>query len=122
MLLKYFKKSVFFVIVMFSSITWGQSLIHYWNFNTNTSLTSITTPSQTIGGASLNAVAGGISAIDFAGGTGQNFDVSNLNAQNGDLAGTHLRFNDPIGGALVFGLPTTGYQNIVVKFATRRSS
>jgi hypothetical protein len=107
---------------MFSSITWGQSLIHYWNFNTNTSLTSITTPSQTIGGASLNAVAGGISAIDFTGGTGQNFDVSNLNAQNGDLAGTHLRFNDPIGGALVFGLPTTGYQNIVVKFATRRSS
>ncbi len=122
MRLKYFKKSVFFVFVMFSSFTWGQSLIHYWNFNTNTSLTSITTPSQTVGGASLNAVAGGISAIDFAGGTGQNFDVSNLNAQNGDLAGAHLRFNDPIGGALVFGLPTTGYQNIVVKFATRRSS
>ncbi|HMI08458.1 MAG TPA: Ig-like domain-containing protein, partial [Flavobacterium sp.] len=45
----------------------------------------------------------------------------NLNAQNGDAAGTHLRFNDPIGGALEFALPTTGFQNIVVKFATRRS-
>ncbi|MBY0485782.1 MAG: choice-of-anchor I family protein, partial [Flavobacteriaceae bacterium] len=31
-------------------------------------------------------------------------------------------FNDPIGGALEFDLPTTGYENIIVKFATRRSS
>ena len=57
----------------------------------------------------------------FAGGTGQNFNVLNLNARNSDVSGTHLRFNDPIGGALEFALPTSGYENIVVKFATRRS-
>jgi hypothetical protein len=100
----------------------GQTLIHYWNFNNNASVATITTPTQTlVTGASLTAIAGGISTIDFAGGTGQNFDVQNLNARNNDASGTHLRFNDPIGGALQFALPTTGYENIIVKFATRRS-
>lgn len=107
-----------FLITQFS---WGQNLMHYWNFNNATSVATITTPSQTFGGASITAIAGGISAIDFAGGTNQNFNVLNLNAQNGDVSGTHLRFNDPIGGALVFALPTTGYENTIVKFATRRS-
>ena len=106
---------------MITSCSWGQTLIHYWNFNNNASVSTITTPTQTVGGATLNAIAGGISAIDFAGGTGQNFNVLNLNARNSDVSGTHLRFNDPIGGALVFALPTSGYENIIVKFATRRS-
>jgi hypothetical protein len=96
--------------------------LHYWNFNNNASVASITTPSQTLGGAALNAIPGGISAIDFAGGTSQNFNILNLNAQNSDVSGTHLRFNDPIGGALEFALPTSGYENIIVKFATRRSN
>lgn len=109
-------------LVMITSCTWGQTLVHYWNFNNNASVSTITTPTQTVGGATLNAIAGGISAIDFAGGTGQNFNVLNLNARNSDASGTHLRFNDPIGGALEFDLPTTGYENIIVKFATRRSS
>lgn len=100
----------------------GQSLIHYWNFNNNASETAITTPaSSMVSGSSLIAVAGGASVIDPAGGTGQNFNIANLNARNGDAAGTHLRFNNPIGGALQFSLPTTGYNNIVVKFTTRRS-
>lgn len=108
-----------FFITHFSS---GQTLIHYWNFNDNSSVAAITTPSQTfVTGASITAIAGGISTIDFAGGTGQNFNVQNLNARNGDASGTHLRFNDPIGGALQFALPTTGFENLVVKFATRRS-
>ncbi|NQW31020.1 MAG: Ig-like domain-containing protein [Ignavibacteria bacterium] len=65
---------------------------------------------------------GGISLIDAAGGTGQNFSVENLNARNADEAGTHLRFNDPIGGLLVFSIPSTGYNAIKVSFSTRRSS
>lgn len=117
----YLSKGVFFLLVILCQFSHGQTLLHYWNFNTATSVATITTPSQTIGGATLNAIPGGISAIDFAGGTGQNFNVLNLNAQNGDASGTHLRFNDPIGGALEFALPTSGYQNIIVKFATRRS-
>jgi hypothetical protein len=97
-------------------------LVHYWNFNDNSSEAAITTVTQSlVAGASLNAVPGGSSFIDFAGGTGQNFNVENLNARNGDEAGTHLRFNDPIGGGLQFDMPTTGYENVVVMFATRRS-
>ena len=115
------KNQLLLCLVMLTSISWGQNLVHYWNFNNNASVSTITTPSQTVGGASLVAIAGGISAIDFAGGTGQNFNVLNLNARNSDVSGTHLRFNDPIGGALEFALPTSGYENIVVKFATRRS-
>lgn len=109
------------LLVLFVSTTYGQTLVHYWNFNNSTSIATITAPSQTLGGASLNAIPGGISVIDFANGTGQNFNVQNLNARNSDPSGTHLRFNDPIGGALEFTLPTTGYENCIVKFATRRS-
>lgn len=110
------------LLLFAAQFTYGQTLIHYWNFNNNASEAAITTPTQTfVTGASLTAIAGGISVIDFAGGTGQNFDVQNLNARNSDAPGTHLRFNDPIGGALQFALPTTGYENIIVKFATRRS-
>lgn len=115
------KNYLFLLLLLCSSFSWGQTLVHYWNFNDNTSVAAITTPTSTLGGATLNAIPGGISTIDFAGGTGQNFSVLNLNARNNDVSGTHLRFNDPIGGALEFALPTTGYENIIVKFATRRS-
>lgn len=99
----------------------GQTLIHYWNFNNNASVATITTPSSTLVNGSLTAIAGGTSEINPAGGTGQNFNVENLNARNNDPSGTHLRFNNPIGGGLLFSLPTTGYNNVVVKFTTRRS-
>lgn len=106
-----------------STLGFSQTLVHYWNFNNNSSIASLTTPNASlVSGSAITAIAGGISAIDAAGGTGQNFNVQNLNARNGDVSGTHLRFNDPIGGTLQFDLPTTGYQNIVVKFATRRSN
>lgn len=108
--------------LLFCNMSYGQDLVHYWNFNNNTSEVAITTPVVSlIPGTSLTHIAGGTSFIDFANGTGNNFEVENLNARNGDPAGTHLRFNTPIGGVLEFGLPTTGYENIVVKFATRRS-
>lgn len=100
---------------------YSQSLIHYWNFNNNTNINTLLAPQSLIPGASIEHIPGGISAIDVAGGTGQNFNVENLNARNGDPSGTHLRFNDPIGGKLLFSLPTNGFSNIVVKFATRRS-
>ncbi|WP_333694011.1 choice-of-anchor I family protein [Flavobacterium sp.] len=108
-------------LFLFSTLQ-SQTLIHYWNFNDNASVAAITTPSQTfVTGAAITHLTGGISSIDFAGGTGQNFSVLNLNARNGDAAGTHLRFNDPIGGQLQFDLPTTGFENIIIRFATRRS-
>jgi hypothetical protein len=108
-------------MLLFCSVASGQTLLHYWNFNNNSSVVSITTPTYTLGNATITAIPGGISAIDYEGGTGQNFNVDNINARNNDVSGTHLRFNDPIGGALEFSLPTTGFENIIVKFATRRS-
>jgi len=109
------------IAVLFQSSVYSQSLVHYWNFNNNASIASITTPSSTLLNGSLAAIAGGTSVIDPAGGVNQNFNVENLNTRNGDPSGTHLRFNNPIGGALQFSLPTTGYNNVMVKFTTRRS-
>src|SRR5687768_2518980 len=99
----------------------SQSLLHYWNFNLFDNEANHLAPSFTAGGATLAYVAGGTSVNDFVNGTSQNFDILNLNARNGDPAGNHLRNNNPIGSALIFSLPTTGYNDVVLKFATRRS-
>lgn len=100
----------------------AQTLIHYWNFNDNSSVPALLTPTVSeVAGSSISHIEGGSSAIDNAGGTGQDFNINNFNARNGDTSGTHLRFNNPIGGELEFALPTNGHTNIVVSFATRRS-
>jgi len=113
--------SLLFTLLLYVNLS-AQQLIHYWNFNNNTSQTTLLNPNQsTVAGASITHITGGISIIDYTGGTGQNFNVNNYNARNGDASGTHLRFNDPIGGSLVFALPTTGYKDAVIKFTTRRS-
>jgi len=105
----------------------SQTLVHYWNFNNSTNETNLlTSTSSIVPGASIvhnsGANSGGfVSVIQTTSNTAQGFDVTNPNARNGDAALTHLRFNNPIGGNLVFSLPTTGYENVVVKYATRRS-
>lgn len=121
MLHNYVKKGILLAgLCLTAQYSGAQTLVHYWNFNNSASIATITTPTQTTGGASIAATAGtNGSIIDFANGTGQNFTT--LNAQNGDVAGSHLRFNNPIGGTLEFAVPSTGFQDIIVKFATRRS-
>jgi len=114
------------IAALFHGAVSGQStLVHYWNFNNNASVSAITTPTSTLLNGSITAVSTGTGStdtfIDFAGGTSQNFNVENLNARNGDASGTHLRYNYPINGNVQFNLPTTGYNNVVVKFSTRRS-
>jgi hypothetical protein len=121
MINNYLLKGSVIAAFFLSGGAFGQTLIHYWNFNNNASATAITTPTSTLVGGSINAVISGTTEVDFAGGTGQNFNVENLNARNGDASGTHLRYNFPINGNLQFNLPTTGYNNVVVKFTTRRS-
>ncbi|WP_027385754.1 choice-of-anchor I family protein [Chryseobacterium gregarium] len=115
------KGSVIAAFFMQGALSGQTTLIHYWNFNNNTSASAITAPSSTLTGGSLTAATSGTTEIDFTGGTGQNFNIDNLNARNGDVSGTHLRYNFPINGNLQFNLPTTGYNNVVVKFTTRRS-
>jgi hypothetical protein len=98
------------------------TLLHYWNFNDVSSLSALLTPNVSISGtASIQHITGGSSAINVTGGTANGFSDQNLNARLGDASGTHLRFDNPIGGALQFHLPTTNYSNIVVQFTTRRS-
>ena len=100
----------------------AQTLVHYWNFNVSTSEATLLAPSLSlVSGASIVHIQGGASLIPITGNTGSGFEVTNPNARNGDAALSHLRFNNPIGGTLVFALPTTGYQQIVVKYGTRRS-
>ena len=46
-----------------------------------------------------------------------------LNAQNGDLSGSGLRFRNPCDTRnVIITAPTTGYKNVVMQFATARSS
>src|SRR6218665_1461921 len=122
---KYLFKGLLPIAVLFHGAVSGQTLIHYWNFNNNASVASITTPTSTLINGSITATTTGTGStdtfIDFAGGTAQNFNVDNFNARNGDASGTHLRYNYPINGNVQFSLPTTGYNNVVVKFTTRRS-
>ena len=73
----YFVKGLLLLLFTIVQSSYGQTVMHYWNFNNNASVAAITTPSQTIGGATLNAIPGGISVIDFANGTAQNFNVLN---------------------------------------------
>ncbi len=104
-----------------SSAIRAQALLHYWNFNNSTSESALLTPT-TGSGASLVYTAGGSSAIQITSNTtGQGFEVTNPNARNGDAAGSHLRLNNPIGASLTFSLPTTGHEEVIVKYATRRS-
>lgn len=123
----YLLKGLLPIAAMFFSTTKAQTLIHYWNFNDSTSVQAITKPSTSAAmqNGVINALQTGtdepFTYIAFANGTGQNFNVNNLNARNGDVSGTHLRYNYPINGNIQFSLPTTGYNNVVVKFSTRRS-
>lgn len=123
---KYLLRGLLPIAALFHGAVSGQStLLHYWNFNNNASVAAITTPTSTLLNGSITATSTGTGSndtfIDFAGGTSQNFNIDNFNARNGDASGTHLRYNYPINGNVQFNLPTTGYNNVVVKFSTRRS-
>lgn len=105
----------------------AQTLLHYWNFNSTTNHQSHVAPTvSAVSGAALDTflfTSGSTSSlVDVANGTGQGFDANNYNARNGDAAGNHLRFNNPINGALRFSLPTTGFENVVVKYVSMRSA
>ncbi|MCC6413348.1 MAG: alkaline phosphatase, partial [Saprospiraceae bacterium] len=110
-----------FISVLASPLA-AQTLVHYWNFNNSASeAEQLSTSFSLVNGSTIQHEQGGISLIQITSNTAQGFEVLNANARFGDPSGTHLRFNDPIGGALRFNLPTTGYQQVIVKYATRRS-
>lgn len=90
-------------------------LLHYWNFNPANFLVA----NQTVGGAQLSfTVSNGAQVIQH---DAQDQGFAALNARNGDPVGNHLRVNNPLGATLTFAIPTTGYEDIVIKYETRRS-
>lgn len=90
-------------------------LIHYWNFNEPG--TQLTPSYSLVNGAGMDIDLGPLTVVTS--GTGQDF--AGANAQFGDEAGAHLRINDPIGATNNIAIPTTGFEDIVVQYETRRS-
>ena len=90
-------------------------LLHYWNFNPANFLV----PNSTIGGGQISSTVSGAAQVIQHDAQDQGFAA--LNARNGDIVGSHLRVNNPLGATLTFAIPTTGHENIVVKYETRRS-
>jgi len=89
-------------------------LLHYWDFNDEENLLA---PTYTLGGAGLDVAPGQDTEIEA--GTGQGF--ANENARLGSDTGSHLRVNDPQGAELLLTLPTTGYEDILFSYESRRS-
>lgn len=105
------RRFLFLLLLAMPALASGQTLVHYWNFNSPAFL------QPTTGAGTLSTTLG--SGSELTTGTGQDFSARN--ARNGDVAGAHLRLNNPIGASLTVHLPTTGFENAVVKYETRRS-
>lgn len=114
------KKLLRLFLFMGSTFTWGQTQqIHYWNFNALPSGTLTTVAPD----ASLIPTGTQITYPGTGAGYMDNVAGSALNAQNGDAAGLGLRPRNPSNTrALLVTAPTTGYQNIIIKFATTRTT
>ncbi len=96
------------------------ALLHYWNFN------ALPTGNLTTVNADYSLIAAGSAAITYPGtGAGYMDQVtpgSTLNLQNGDAEGLGLRVRNPSNTRnLDIKAPTSGYTNIVIKFATERT-
>lgn len=84
-------------------------LFHYWNFNDATSTATLVTPNV------------GTGTLTYAGSYyDSTTESTDMNARNGDVAGTTLRLRNP-SGAFVISVPTTGHKDIKVNYATMRT-
>ena len=88
--------------------------IHYWNFNETNNLLDA---SFTVGDGLLDIVPGVATVITHDDGQ----DFVGENARFGDPAGSHLRINNPLGSEMTWEVPTSGYEEILVMYETRRS-
>lgn len=83
-------------------------IIHYWDFNDEQNLLS---PKVSIGNASINY-------------TGASFDstteATTLNARQNSDAGNALRLRNP-SSEVVFSMPTLGFKDVVLTYATMRT-
>ena len=93
------------------------TLLHYWNFNPSATFLE---PTLTVGGGALEPLATAPSEIIRHTSTDQGFAAAN--ARNGDPAGAHLRVNLPLDAQLTFRLPTTGFEDPLLRYEARRST
>ena len=95
-------------------------LLHYWNFNSLTGVQTSVMPDASLlpsSNTSITYPGTGAGYMDsFSPGSASN-------AQNNDVAGAGLRFRNPSDTRnVIITSPTNGYKNIILKFATARSS
>jgi len=90
------------------------ALVHYWSFNDASTPLS---PTFTASGGLLTVQPGDQTEIE----TDDGQDFAGLNNRLAEQTATHLRVNYPIGSALVWSVPTTGYESIQLQYETRRS-
>jgi autotransporter-associated beta strand protein len=103
--------------VQFAATPAPAVLLHYWNFN---QANDILAPTSSIGGGGITPELSGNAELISHASTDQGF--TGLNARNDDAVGSHLRVNNPLGATLQLAIPSTGFENILVKFETRRST
>ncbi len=89
-------------------------LLHYWSFNTRTLPPS---PDHTHGGGTLMLALGPDTGVLYD--DGQDFTAAN--SRLGEPAGEHLRLDNPLEATLELTLPTPGFQDIVLRYESRRS-
>jgi len=104
-------------LMMMSSLLFGQVTIYNWNFNVNTPASNVQWPSpipSTTGSGSLTH--NWVDVLSFTGSTS--------NAELGDAAGGCLAVRGTVdnGNGIVFSIPTTGYTDINLSYATQRTS
>ncbi len=102
------------------SVTIGTNptvLIHYWNFNDYNTIIGLVniTPTSTIGGGLISYDANYCDTVYISA------LASNINARNGDVAGTALRVRNPSNNVII-AAPTTNYKNIVLQYSIALSS
>lgn len=86
-------------------------IIHYWDFNDNTSTSSLTSPKQTIGGTSISYAGAYFDAVS---------EGSELNLKLASEIGGAIRFRNPAGD-LIIDMPTTGFKDVILTYATMRT-
>jgi hypothetical protein len=95
-------------------------LVHYWHFNTLPSgtLQTVGSDESVVPGAQIGYIGEGAGLMDR---TGQQ-EGSAMNAQEGVDPGRALRVRNPSGNRhLIIEVPSTGYRDVELAFATRRT-
>lgn len=117
---KKLKRLLPLLFLIATTYSFGQTQIHYWNFNAlpGGTLTSVNPDVSLIpSGTTITYPGTGAGYLDNVS------PGSALNTQNGDAAGLGLRPRNPSNTrSLLIASPTTGFENIIIKFATARTT